>query len=306
MTEGSHDAPSEPFELLANETRLRIVRELGTAMAGHEHTPRAFTEIQTAVGVEDNGKFNYHLSKLVGRFVEKVDEGYRLLPAGIRVFQAVTAGAYHVGLEIPPQPQDDPCGNCGGTTSVWYENGRFHSGCLDCDDGSLDYPLPPGAFDHDDPTDLAEAASERIKRDIRSFLQGVCPYCTGSVENTLYDSPPPGMGDRWEAFAVFACERCYWFLKLSLGAAYREHPAVVSFLYERGCNVHEVRPWNAPFDYEVRRVREDPPAFSLTYTRDGDARTIVVDERLDVDDVIDGEFDAETYELRGLERSDCA
>lgn len=295
MPQGPADS-SEPFELLANETRLGIIRELGAAMAGQEHTPQAFSELQAAVGVEDNGKFSYHLRKLVGRFVEKTDEGYRLLPAGIGVFQAIIAGTYHVGLEIPPRPEEDPCGTCGEPTSVWYEDGRFHTACLDCEDGSRDYPLPPGTFDHDDPTAMADAASKRIKRDLRSFLRGVCPYCSGTVEGTLHDSPPPGMGERWQAFAVFSCERCYWFLKSSLGAAHREHPAVVSFFYERGLDIQDVRPWNKPFDYEIRRVSEAPLAFSVTFRMDGDERTIVVDEALDVVDVVDGAFDVESYD----------
>lgn len=286
----SEDRPdsSEPFDALANPVRLHIIRVLGEAMAGQEHTPQAFSELQTAVGIEDNGQFSYHLGKLVGRFVEKTDEGYRLLPSGIGVFQAVSAGAFEVGLTLPPRLQDDPCDSCDGTTSVWYENGRVYSGCHDCEDTGVAYPIPPGMFDPDDPTDMADAMSDRIKRDLRSFLRGVCPYCSGSVTADVVDEPGEDIDNDWGAYSLFACERCYWFLHSSLGVAHREHPAVISFYYERGTDIQAIRPWNDPYGCSVREVGDGPRRFTLTYHHEADARTLVIDDSLDVLDVYDG------------------
>jgi hypothetical protein len=67
------DESIEAFDLLANEIRLDILRTLGEAMAGDGKTPISFSELQRRVGVEDNGRFNYHLDRLLGTFVEKAD-----------------------------------------------------------------------------------------------------------------------------------------------------------------------------------------------------------------------------------------
>ncbi|MCH7660071.1 MAG: helix-turn-helix transcriptional regulator [Euryarchaeota archaeon] len=76
--------PEEAFALLGNETRVAIIRELGTA-----DDPRSFSDLHAAVGVRDSGGFNYHLQKLVGSFVRRTDEGYELSGAGERIHESV-------------------------------------------------------------------------------------------------------------------------------------------------------------------------------------------------------------------------
>lgn len=280
------DASSEPFELLASEIRLDIVRALGEAMAGGEHTPLAFSELQGAVGVDDNGKFNYHLSQVLGTFVEKVEEGYRLKPTGISVFQSVKAGTYSGDVTVEPTKIGDACVTCDGETSIWYEDGRVFTGCESCDDVNLRYPLPPGTFDREDFESLVRAASTRISRDYRSFLRGVCPYCSGRVASTIRREIPNGITDELSksrsVFGSHSCRRCYWFVQFSLETGFQEYPAIVSFLYERGLNLFDVRPWNAPYEYAVEERSTDPLRVAVTYEYDGDSRTLVVDGSLDV------------------------
>lgn len=73
--------PVEPevFELLGNDIRLRIVRELCTAEPG---CAVPFSRLRERVGVRDSGKFNYHLGRLRGPLVEKREDGYALTAAG--------------------------------------------------------------------------------------------------------------------------------------------------------------------------------------------------------------------------------
>jgi DNA-binding HxlR family transcriptional regulator len=54
---------AEAFEVLGNEIRTAMVLELADA------GPLSFSELRERVGVTDSGRFNYHLEKLVGRFV---------------------------------------------------------------------------------------------------------------------------------------------------------------------------------------------------------------------------------------------
>ncbi|WP_227354497.1 DUF7347 domain-containing protein [Haladaptatus salinisoli] len=68
---------------LASEHRIAILRELATA-----DEPLAFSELRERVGIRDTGQFNYHLSKLRGRFVRETDGKYELGHAGERVVLA--------------------------------------------------------------------------------------------------------------------------------------------------------------------------------------------------------------------------
>jgi DNA-binding HxlR family transcriptional regulator len=54
---------AEAFEVLGNGIRTAMVLELADA------GPLSFSELRERVGVTDSGRFNYHLEKLVGRFV---------------------------------------------------------------------------------------------------------------------------------------------------------------------------------------------------------------------------------------------
>lgn len=79
------------FDLLSDETRLRIV----SVLAAHEHAnpaapPLGFDVLRERVGVRDSGRFNYHLRKLDGTLVEKVDGGYGLTPTGRNVVTIVS------------------------------------------------------------------------------------------------------------------------------------------------------------------------------------------------------------------------
>ena len=81
----SDGGPSaDEFQLLGDETRLAIVRELATV-----DEPVRFCVLRERVGIADSGRFNYHLGKLRGSLVVTDDDGYRLTHAGERLAQAV-------------------------------------------------------------------------------------------------------------------------------------------------------------------------------------------------------------------------
>ena len=90
--EGAGDAAlAALFDLLSDETRLRIV----SALAGYEHAhPESpairFAALRERVDARDSGRFNYHLRKLDGILVEKTDEGYSLTPVGRQIVAIVS------------------------------------------------------------------------------------------------------------------------------------------------------------------------------------------------------------------------
>jgi hypothetical protein len=80
--------PEEAFSVLGNELRLTILRTL------READGATYSELKTGVGVADSGRFNYHLTKLVGHFVARTEGGYRLRTPGEQVVQAIDAGMF--------------------------------------------------------------------------------------------------------------------------------------------------------------------------------------------------------------------
>src|SRR6056297_2885902 len=86
--------PDDAFTLLADETRVKILRALGDAGGPNGAVPLSFSELRERAGVAESGRFNYHLGELVGHFVGRSDEGYELLFPGVKVYQSIRAGIY--------------------------------------------------------------------------------------------------------------------------------------------------------------------------------------------------------------------
>lgn len=87
MTEAIEDELGEAFGLVDDETRLEILWGLWEERIDTDHRetePVSFSELRGRVGVEDSGRFNYHLDQLVPRFVEQGEDGYTLTYAGTK------------------------------------------------------------------------------------------------------------------------------------------------------------------------------------------------------------------------------
>jgi DNA-binding transcriptional ArsR family regulator len=98
--------PSDALDVLSDETRVRIIRTLAEA-----DEPLAFAELRRAVGVDDAGRFNYHLSLVCEHFVRERESGYELAPAGARL---VTAADVDLADETSdPLADEDVCPVCG-------------------------------------------------------------------------------------------------------------------------------------------------------------------------------------------------
>lgn len=79
------------FELLSDETRLRIVSALAGYAHAHPDEPAiAFAALRQRVGIRDSGRFNYHLRKLDGVLVERTEDGYLLTDVGRRLVAVVS------------------------------------------------------------------------------------------------------------------------------------------------------------------------------------------------------------------------
>ncbi|ERH10091.1 MAG: hypothetical protein J07HX64_01860 [halophilic archaeon J07HX64] len=62
----------------------------------------AFSSLQDRAGVEDGGRFNYHLGKLVPEFVREDDAEYALTHAGEQLIGDAVSGMYRRNKATAP------------------------------------------------------------------------------------------------------------------------------------------------------------------------------------------------------------
>jgi hypothetical protein len=302
---------TEAFSLLSDETRLSILLALWEAAEPFAETDAVpFSELYDRVDISDSGQFNYHLDKLVGQFVEKRTDGYRLRGTGRQIVRSVIAGA---GIEEPsldPTEIDGECSRCGAPIAVTYDDGWLHVVCTDCDgkwgsrhdvpDGALiGSECPPAALTDRTPEELWQANSISIYQAQKSAIEGVCDSCSGPMERSLdicRDHDPEGVcddcGRSYAAIAQFSCPVCKNYHAAPPHALVKHHPAVVAFYYERGLSIQygigetEMKCASAQFkQHEQELVDTDPARVRVTVQYDGDTLRLTLDEELSVIDV---------------------
>jgi ssDNA-binding Zn-finger/Zn-ribbon topoisomerase 1 len=273
-----------PFSLLADETRLGVIETIGRRSGDGEYACLPYSTVREALGEVDSGRLNYHLRKLRGRFVERTDDGYQLTVAGIRVYQAVASGSFDgVRTTVPPTETDVDCEHCGSPVLVSYEDGRFFVRCPDCDVVYQRYPLPPTAFDPEDPEDLLRVGLTKAHHDGRSMVSGLCPYCSGRVERSVSgeDRGATDDDDRWELYAHLSCPSCGWFLHPPVEMVLVYHP-LGSVFYERRGVADLFERLSIPGEWESRVRSTDPLLVDVEMTCDGESLHAVLDDGLDL------------------------
>lgn len=317
---GDATQATEAFAALGNETRLAILLALWRAY--DPATPDegvSFSTLRERVGVPDSGRFNYHLDRLVGRFVREVDGGsrgaadgptggYALRRSGQKVVRTVLAGT---GIEDPPfEPAriDAECPLCGSSTAITYEEGWLYRVCTECPgayeghdlgpDGYLTgAALDPAGLTDRTPEEAWAAALIRAYQDTKTALEGVCNECSGPVDRMLLvceDHDAEGVcetcGRQFAAMALVSCRVCKNHHAAPPSTVVVHHPAVVAFYYERGIVLqYEVddaervrRRAELVAEHEQEVVSTDPPRVEVTVRRGDDELRLTLDEELDV------------------------
>jgi ribosomal protein L37AE/L43A len=309
-------APEAVFELLGNEIRMGILRALWEAYDPlSTENAVSFSDLYEAVPVSDSGQFNYHLDKLRGRYVERTEGGYQFRPVGLRLVQSVIAGAGQEGTFEPTDIAVD-CRRCGGDTRLIYDGGRVYHVCTDCGGHfeSDEYPegtlwgksLSPAGVANRSPEELF-ATLTFLDWPISARLTGnVCPRCSGVLEQSLavcYDhehgdeEPCPNCGYSEPIRAHWVCAACKHHATGSISGVVKNHPAVISFLYDHDVDfgypystnefdtVVENERLKAELTYGQDLVSTDPLRVRVTVEHDGDELVLVLDENLSVLDV---------------------
>lgn len=269
-------SPEETFALLGNEIRVAILR----ALADESGNTLSFSALREAVGVQDSGKFNYHLGKLTGQFVKRSDDGYELSLAGRQVVGAILAGTYTADAGMDPIQIEDPCPEChADALSVEYEDEHVLVRCTSCENFYNEFNFPPGALDQYEPGELPTVVDRWLWTTFGRIVAGFCPTCGGRMDGQLVLEETSSFSDPIRA--QFECSRCGEVASTSAGLPIYFHPVGIGFFYDHGIDVTAEPTWRMRalqdvHDVEVRSA--EPPTARIDIEIDGDSLTAYVDE----------------------------
>lgn len=294
-------SPDEAFTILGNEIRLDIIRVLWQADAAHDYEDVSdtagtisFSELRRRVDVDDNGKFNYHLSRLAPHFVRQTDEGYRLSGAGKQIARTVIAVTGVDHLDFSADLEQD-CPLCGAPLTARYEDQWLRISCTECDglfgdkaprDSVFFSSYPAAGLTDRTPDEALSTGFYRCMLDIAYMMRDVCRECAGhiSASVSVCDShrvqgrePCSHCGTRFPVWVEQRCETCGFAKRLPVEPFVMTLTPVIGFLEDQGTDVLE-----PSFDEIVDLLRNrfetavtaDP--FRVSVSVEGDARTLTV------------------------------
>lgn len=284
-TSESTTAPEAAFALLGNELRMNILQ----ALFEDPFTPQSFSTLREHVGERDSGKFNYHLGKLVGRFVRKTEDGYELTLAGWQIVGAILAGTYTESGTIEPIALDVPCPECDGAVQLTYEDERVTVTCLDCDEQLSSAGVAPGVIEGYEREDVPMVFEQWMRALVDQAERGFCVSCSGRVvPEVLVDGDHPQLGTIDEPRVIYTCQRCPEIVTMGVPSALLGHPAVIGFHYDHGIDLRTVPTWSLDWASNDPTVESrDPLRVCVDVTLDGDTLELVVDEDLAVCEIRD-------------------
>jgi hypothetical protein len=276
---GGDTDSTDAFAVLSNETRLGVLLALGEA-----RETLSFSALYDAVDIDDSGQFNYHLDKLVGRFVHKTDAGYELTSAGKQVYSAVLSGLYGESVDIDPVALDRPCPDCDTGLELTYVDETTTVGCPDCDREFISFPMPPAAVQGRDPATLPAVVDRYQRTAFRQATGGICPLCTGPMDGDLRLDVLPEVDDEEMPVVVFACRRCGTHVRSTPGALVLQHPATVEFYYSMGVDLRAIPAWSLDWlgGNAVSVRSTDPLEVTVTVEYDDETLELAVDADLSV------------------------
>ena len=279
--EPSARSATDVFSLLGDETRLSVLRVLADDLRENgDEAGLSFARLRKRVGVEDAGKFNYHLGELRGQFVEKDEGQYELRRAGALIVAAILAGTYTERGRTLSAEVDSTCPMCDDSLTASFEDAQVR---LVCGNHGLVFqvPLPPGAATDRGTAELLALAHRRTQWNIEQATAGVCPFCWGEIEVTV---PASGSTDDEQLLVTYGCERCWFTSEVPVGACVVRHPAVVSLYHDYGIDIRECSYTDLDFlgGSSSTLLSEDPARVAVTVELDDDALRLTLDESLTV------------------------
>lgn len=262
------------FSLLADETRVQIINELGAATASPETgIPRlSYADLKSRVDVSDSGRFNYHLTKLVGNYIGKEDDGYRLRWPGMVLYRTLVAGLLTDERDpaIDRFPVGIDCHRCGDAVEAHLYETLFRIRCWSCNANYTDIYFPSHGMAGRDEDALLQAVHRRSRTILHSMIAGQCPWCARQVTPEIHDGddPLPSLHDTRDlgAYVVYHCTDCTGFQYMPVSQVLLHHPATIAFYHDHGENLTTIPKWElrwAVTDETTTILETDPWRFSV-------------------------------------------
>ncbi|ELY92129.1 DUF7351 domain-containing protein [Natrinema altunense] len=177
---------AENLAALANPLRIRILLALAeTRRPSWEHRGMRYSDLRSAVAVEDGGRFNYHLNELRDQFVRGAEGKYWLTTAGSRIVDQVYARTFSGAHEAISGPVEWHCPAGEARLDATFEDGILTVSCPNHGvlfDMRLSFTAPRGR----DLDELFAWANRRALWYLESVSWDVCPHCAGHFEELTF------------------------------------------------------------------------------------------------------------------------
>lgn len=292
---GDDYTASEAFEVLADPTRLDILRALGGAEPHGAPASLSFSELRDRVGVRDSSRFNYHLQTLGETFVGQADdaderEGYHLTYAGYTVYRLLVRGVFSGTPPVDTRTEEWTCPDCDSVLTVASRgDGMTDVDCPDCGTDYLHYEFPPhgAAARAADGDDLLLAVDAWARSELLLFGRGVCPWCGGRVDAHLTtdpDSLPHDLNPEKPAFVRYVCGACGGGPSVEVEYIVLDHPAFAGFCYDHGID-HDAPIWQLVERLDVAVASAEPVAANVSVAGGGETLRLRVEDEGQVTDV---------------------
>ncbi|WP_255193818.1 DUF7351 domain-containing protein [Natronobeatus ordinarius] len=276
-------SPPEAFALVGDEVRTAVLRIL---LERYEHQPLSFSELYEAADVDDSGRFNYHLQRLVGHFLERTDEGYRLRDPGRKLAHAILAGTYTDSPSISRTDAPGTCYACGETALVAsYGDERFAIECAACGEDVLTVSFPPAGVTSRPPEAAIEAFDRWSTRQAALVADGICPACAGAMDASVTFEPPDSLAV--DVLPKFRCRVCSYVGHVSFGSVAIHREDVLSVLHRHGWERDRVY-WSIEHcvtDAHTTVESTDPVRISEAFPLEEATVSVTFDEDVGVVDV---------------------
>lgn len=248
--------PADAFSALSDPLRVDIIR----ALCEHHREsqtldPIGFADFRRRVGVDDPGRFRYHLQKLQEDFVEKTDEGYRLTYAGKKVVDAILMGTYTSEVSKDAAELDSDCFICDNPAVATYENGLCVVSCEN-DHPLFTWQVPPTAAAGATPAEIVEVAELLARQGLERALSGICTECYHPIETDVV------VEESEKPILRAVCETCGARLISPVGYCLLANPRVAALYHRHGRDLDESHIWELSFirDETALTVLEESPA----------------------------------------------
>ncbi|WP_332897260.1 ArsR/SmtB family transcription factor [Haladaptatus sp. CMSO5] len=271
--------PAEVFATISNETRLAILEALWEAETRHV----SFTELNRAVGMKDSAQFNYHLRQLLGRFVHKSDDGYKLTYAGKHVLRTLISGRFTDQISIDPFSIPGTCVGCGEPLVASYADEVLAVRCSACERLHSGYPFPPAAVQGRTHKEMLDSYNRWVRHLYSLAADGVCPECGSQMKSKLVDGQQclPEL----QIAVGHECVQCQSHVTAAIGMNLLYQPDVVSFYRDHDIDLGNVPYWELPWcvgDEHTTVIADDPWRARVAITLGDEELRVTVDDDISV------------------------